>query len=570
MAEMYDFLGQKIVIGDIVGDIAAYSTRLNYTTTPTYFNPIEYAKNNGGIPRTNHTYYFTSSLTGDEDPVFGIYFMYSGGRFRVGYCMRAYDHDTSTWTAWTDSPSIMHWGDGYAGADPDNITEEDGWKNGLYLTYITVSTLEEPNHNRVGESGFVLGHEDQATTHPVQYPTTSPYHLDENQVPPRYVYDDINLTYYMFDYAGYQIAYTYFGLEWALELIKEIDGSDDDDSGPAGGGGTYDFPTWGIGIGDLPNISIMDTGIATMWTPATAEIQSLVNFLWSDSFWDNIIKNCDPIENIIQVGIVPINLSAYAGTAKECKVGNVGTGVTMTPLTQQFITYDCGSVSIKEAFGACLDYSPSTHISCYAPYVGTFDLTPDEVMNCESLHMVYKIDLLTGDFVMLLTVTKMMPFPMSKKLDSVLYHKPGNLMTKIPVTGANYSKMYSQILQGIAGGVSAAAGGNIAGAVGSVAGIASSAYSFETQKSGQFTGSSAILGVEVPHLILTQPIQVKPARYGDFEGYATYITYRLGSLTGYVKVEAIIDDKISGATEREKAEIERLLKEGVYILDEDE
>ena len=566
MARMFNFLGQKIVVGEIVGDIANNSNRLNYVSSPTYFDPIEYMRRKGGIPRTDTSYSFYDPGTEDNDPVFQFTVLYTGSTFRVGYKFRWYDHGGGGgWDPWpVTAPLVMNWGDGYSGVDPDDIQEEDGWRNGMYLTYVDVSTMPDVYNYGVGAWGFCLGHEDQQTTVPTAIPKTGAYELDEDQTPPRYVYLNIGDTYTFFDWSGQQIALPRFGRDCFMLLMEEIDGSTSDDSSPAGGGGTYSFPTWDVPIGDLPSISIIDSGIATMWTPSPGQMQGLVSFLWSSSFWTNIIKNCDPIDNIIQFGIVPINLQSYEGTAKNCKVGNVDTGVSMTPLTQQYITYDCGKVKIPEAWGSCIDYS-LTKISCYAPYVGTFDLDPSEVMNAEYLQMIYKIDLLSGDFVMLLICKKMMPAPMNRQLNSVLYHKPGNLMTKIPMTGANYSKMYSQILQGVAQGFGSAMTGNIGGVASAVAGIATSPYTVQVERSGAYTGASAILGVEYPHLILSQPIQSKPKNYGSYEGFACNVTYKLNDLHGFTKVEALIDNTIPGATEKEKAEIEQLLKEGIFL-----
>lgn len=571
MSRMFNFLGQKIIVGEIVGDVANYSNRLDYTSSPTYFDPIEYMQTHGGVPRTDKSYNFYDPGTEDDDPVFQFSVLYTGSTFRVGYRCRWYDHSPGGgWDAFpTTPPLVMNWGDGYSGVDPDNIQDEDGWRNGLYLTYVGVSTMPDVDNYGVGAWGYCLGHEDQQTTQPTAIPKVGAYELDEDYTPPRYVYINIGDTYTFFDWSGQQIALPRFGRDCFMLLMSEIDGAEGDHSTPQGGHGNYSFPTEDIDWGELPNISIIDSGIATLWTPDAAEMQGLVSFLWSDGFFDNIIKNCDPIDNIITLGIVPVNLQSYKGTAKECKVGNVSTGVTMTPLTSQYIYYDCGAIQIPEAWGSCLDYYPSTKITCYAPYVGFFDLNPDEVMAGKYIAMMYKIDLFTGDFVMQVKSSKFFGFPMNETMTSVLYQKAGNMMVKFPITGANYSKMYSQILSGAAQGIGAAMMGNLGGAAGAVAGMLSSAYSVEVDRSGEMTGSSAILGIEYPYLILTQPRQVKPEDYGDYEGYACYITYNLKDLGGFTKCEAIIENTVRYATDAERDEIEQLLKEGVFLPEPD-
>lgn len=565
MARMYNFLGQLINFGDVVGDIATYSTLIGYDSPPTFFDPIKYASDNGGIPLSSHTYYFYDDSTEDDKPVFGIYFIYTDGLFRVGYRMRGFYTDTGQWAAWdgTLSPMVMPWFDGYAGANPSSITDEDRWRNGLYLTYINVSTSGAGEINPLGAFGFVLGHEG-LFREPAEYPGVCTYELDGVQNPNK---DTYRLTggdsYAMFAVNGQQIAFPSFGYAWMGTLATAVDDFEEDDSSPAGGGGSYEFYSDPLGFSDLPSISIIDSGIATMWTPSPSQIRSLVNFLWSDNFFDNIIKLiADPLDNIIQFGIVPFGLSSYAGTAKEVKVGNVSSGVTMTPLTNQYIHVSLGSVKIPEAWGTVMDYEPNTKVSIFLPYVGVFDMVASEVMNASSIDLGYNVDLLSGDFIAEVKVNKR--YPKGVHLDAIVYHKAGNLMTKLPLTGANYGRMYSSILSGAAQTMANTLSGNIPAAIGSAAGTLSSSFTVPVERTGSYTGSAAMMGCETPHIILTQPIQVKPARYNEFEGYASYITYKLSGLNGYTKVESVVDNKVA-APDDEKAEIERLLKEGVIL-----
>lgn len=564
MARYYNFLGQDVTFGEIVGDICLYSTRLGYDSPGTYFDPIKYAEDHGGIPTSDHSYLFYDESTGDQYPVFGIYFMYFGGsKFRVGYKMRFFDESTGVWNDYpSGDPSYMPWFDRYDGADPNNITDEDRFKNGLYFTYVNIAS-DGAGRYTVGKIGFSLGHEtDEGVA--VEYPGVCTYELDEYHQNPNY--ETYKLTggdsYYMFSYNGKQIDLPDFGGEWLATLATEIKEFNDDSSKPAGGGGNYQFWSDDVGMGGLPNLSIIDAGIATMWNPSPAQVQGLVDFLWSDDFFDNVIKLIsDPLDNVIQFGIVPFSLSAYRGTAKEVKVGNVSTGVTMFPLKNQYVMLDLGSKEIPETWGTVMDYEPNTAVSLFLPYVGTFDLTPSEVMDCKSINITYYVDLLTGDFIAGVYINKKYP---KHRLNSVMYHKAGNLMMKMPLTGANYGRMYTSILSGVAQTATSIASGNIGSVAGSVANTLVSSASVPVERTGAYTGPAAFMGCEQPYLILTQPIQVMPEKYGMYEGYPCYQTYKLSTLHGYTKCESVIDNTVD-ATEPEKEEIERLLKEGVIL-----
>ena len=569
MAKMMDFLGQKIMIGELVGDVCYYQTMLDYNASPTYFDPFEYiSANEVDFPESDKEYNFYNPDTEDDYPVFSFKVIHNwngSGKTRVGYSFRAYSG--GEWMPWSPGYYLVpNWDDGYAGADLDNLTEEDGWRNGLWITYVSVSS-DYAAQFVVGTWGFALFHEHASGVHiATGTPQVQSYTYDEDLVPPHYIPDTFDNCYRMFDSVGYQMNNPAFGAEWMELLMRPIDGPEDDDSGPAGGGGKYEFPSWGIGISELPSINIIDSGIATMWTPSPAQIKSLMRFLWSDDFFDNIIKLvADPLENIIQFGVVPFDLSAYAGTAKEVKVGNVGTNISMTPLTKQYISYDMGSLSIREAWGNCLDYN-NTKVSIFVPYVGTFDLTPDEVMNCDHVNLRYNIDLFSGDFIAEIYVKKRMPsgIYLGGDKEIPMYHKSGNLMTKFPLTGANYGRVYTSILSGAANAIGQAAGGNFLGAAEAAAGAVLNANSVPVERSGQYTGVSAALGASAPYLILTQPVQVKPGKYGKMEGYPSFINYTLSTLEGFTKVLSVIDNQVS-ATDTEKEEIDSLLKQGIFL-----
>ena len=567
MAKMMSFLGQKIMIGELCGDICSYNNALSYQSAPTYFDPFKYMHDNGGYPASDHEYTFYDPSTEDDYPVFSISLIYvSDTLVRVGYKFRGYSG--GSWNPWpTTEPLIPTWNDGYSYADITDITEEDRWRFGLWITYISVAS-EAAAQYTVGSWGFALFHENMYRDFATGDPQVDAAEYKDDLTPPHYIPGSFETIYTMFDKLGYQMNFPAFGEEWMGTLMVPIDGPEDDDSGPAGGGGKYEFPSWGIGISELPSINIIDSGIATMWTPSPAQVKSLMHFLWSDDFFDNIIKLvADPLENIIQFGVVPFDLSSWAGTAKEVKIGNVGSNVTMTPLTEQYISYDMGSISIREAWGNCLDYN-NTKVSIFVPYVGTFDLTPDEVMNCDHINLRYNIDLFSGDFIAEIYVKKRMPSGIYLGGDDdraiPMYHKSGNLMTKFPLTGANYGRVYTSILSGAANAIGQAAGGNFLGAAEAAAGAVLNANSVPVERSGQYTGVSAALGATAPYLILTQPVQVKPGKYGQMEGYPSFITYQLVTLEGFTKVLSVIDNKVS-ATDPEKEELERLLKEGIIL-----
>ena len=565
MSSIVKFLGQTVAVGDIVGDIAYYETKVGFESPCSYWDAIAYIVSvDGGIPASDKAYLFYNETTGDEDPVFGIKVIYTGSKFRIGYCMRAYDRVNMAWQAWSNIYNVIQWlPSDYDndGADPHHITESDRYHNGLIFT--NVSTATDTQRYVVGSRGFGLGVMTTYYAIAVEDPDVVIYEYSTNYTPPRYVQTG-GSAYSMFDNASAQQVFPDFGWEFTVGLLEEISDFEEDYSTPSGGGGGgYSFYSDQLGFSDLPGLSLIDTGLASMWAPTQAQMLSFSQFLWSSSFFDNIIKLLsDPIDNIIQFGIVPFSVSSILGTAKEVAVGNVSTGVTMTPLTTQYIHLDLGYVSIPETWKTSLDYEGSV-VSIFIPFVGMFEMTPEEVIKCDRIALGYNVDLFSGDFVAEILVQKR--FPKGSYLNGITYHKSGNCMIKLPITGVNYGRTYSQAIFGLAGGAAgAAAGAGIGGIATSLVDSAIGIASVPVQRSGSYTGNAALMGCETPYILLTQPIQVLPQDYGKYEGYPSYITYTLSSLSGFTKVEELIDNTVE-ATDAEKDEIERLLKEGVYL-----
>ena len=572
----YNILGQKITVGGVNADTWFYRETLPvrcacYVTTPEVFDGIEAVRvhNGGAFPASDYTALYYSEDYG-ADPVFGIRVTYSGSKFNLSYGFR---QNSGGVLVWTNSFVDHYYNDGYTGADPGDITSEDRWRQGIWFAYCEMGETFMPS--TIGERwGFILQHNE---IHPIEGGGFASGGYRNNLAPASFElktgypgdrYDWTGGEAYRDATDGRGNGYFQDGVGLVFDCFaKKIDDYTDDVSGPGGGYGTYQYFSRKVGIPALPGISIMDTGFATMWNPNPADCLSLNSYLWSDDFFDNIKKvNADPLANIIQFGVVPLNLSDLRGTSKEVKVGNVSTGVTMPPLTRQYIQVDLGSVNPFERWGTSMDYEPNTRATIFLPFVGMVDVPVSEIFGKE-VNIVYNVDLLSGDFVAFIRIHKGV-------LDSVLYHKTGNMMLSFPISSANYASLYSTVAAGISGVVAGAATGNpgvIASSLGEMAGsIMSGGSSMQLNRTGNFSGASTALSCFEAYIVLTQPEQQMPGNYSAYVGYPSYITMKLqgdstfGSCRGFTKVEAVIDNTVA-ATDEEKAMIETLLKEGVYL-----
>lgn len=323
---------------------------------------------------------------------------------------------------------------------------------------------------------------------------------------------------------------------------------------PSGGTGDFSDNSDNIEIPPLPTLSTVNTGFITLFNPSIAQLRELASYMWSDLFditaWRKIFA--DPMDAILGMSIVPVNVPA--GETAPVTVGNISTGVSMTKAASQFVTVDCGTLNVKEYWGAYLDYDPYTKAEIYLPYIGTHALAVDDIMN-KLVHVVYHIDILSGACCAYV-----------KCGNSVLYTFVGQCSCSIPITGNDWTNVINGALS-IAtaiGSMVATGGASAPLAVSNIAASAINSMKPNVEKSGSLGGMGGMMGIQTPYLILTRPRQALPANQNAFMGYPSFITYKLSEITGYTEVESIHLENIP-ATEQELSEIETLLKGGVIL-----
>lgn len=325
-------------------------------------------------------------------------------------------------------------------------------------------------------------------------------------------------------------------------------------SGTGGGTGTFDGTGDAIEIPSLPTLSAVNTGFITLFNPTISEMLDLSSYMWSDLFdlatWKKIFA--DPMQAILGLSIVPVAVAS--GGIKEVKVGNISTGVNMTVAQSQYAEVDCGTLDVKEYWGAYLDYDPFTKAEIYLPYIGTHPISTDDIMG-KQVHVVYHVDILSGSCCAYV-----------KCGESVLYTFVGQCSSSIPITGDNWTNVINGAIS-IAGsiGTMVATGGMSAPmAAGNIASTAVNSMKPSIEKSGAMGGTGGMLGIQTPYLILTRPRQALPKNQNLYTGYPSFITEKLSEVSGYTEIESIHLENIL-ATEQELSEIENLLKGGVII-----
>ena len=346
--------------------------------------------------------------------------------------------------------------------------------------------------------------------------------------------------------------------------------SQDDASDTGGGSDSGDQDAWDDGdttpVPGLPELSATDTGFITLYNPNLLELQNLASYMWTGLFDVNNFRKivANPMDTILGLSIVPVNVPA--GSSQTVMVGNIPTGVSMTKAASQYVEVDCGSIKLKELRHSYLDYSPYTKISIMLPYIGSHDLTIDQLYASDdgALGCVYHIDILSGACVAFITFS-----------GDVIAQYSGQCAVSIPINGNDFTNTIRALTGLVSAGVGMVASGGLSAPVsaasiaGGLTAAANTAVNVASSKptysrSGNIGGANGIMAVQKPYIILERPRLCAPANQNKYTGYPGYITYKLSALSGFTQIEHIRLDGIP-MTDSERAELLSMLREGVIL-----
>lgn len=315
------------------------------------------------------------------------------------------------------------------------------------------------------------------------------------------------------------------------------------------------------GTGNSP-IPVAPTGSASaLWSvyhPTQQQVNDFGAWLWTDNIITQFVQAMNnPMDGIITLHkIFAPPVDSGNGTIV---IGRLDSQVPTALVTQQYVSVDCGSVSVQEYFGNVFDYV-GTQISIYLPFIGIQPLNVEDVMR-STLNVVYEVDLFTGACLATIHVNRDGYNPM-------MYQFTGVCSVEYPLTGGQHSSIINGFFGLMGAGVAAAAGPTGIIAAGATAiGVASSVNQMartQNARSGAFGANAGAMGIKKPYLIISRP-QTKVARQDThYTGYPTNYTDKVSSFTGIVKARQVHVNGIN-ATDNELSQIETLLKDGIII-----
>lgn len=339
----------------------------------------------------------------------------------------------------------------------------------------------------------------------------------------------------------------------------------DGDSGGGGGGGNHDDSSDPVLEPDLPSLSAVASGFINLYNPTLQQIRDLASYMYS-SLTDLDVAAirkifANPMDAILGLSIVPVAMTTSG--AETIKIGGISTTCSMNKVTTQYYRIDCGSIDLKEYWGGFIDYSPYTKYSLFLPYIGFVDLNV-EMLQTRTLKITYHIDVLSGACTAFIMAD-----------GQVRAQYSGQCTISIPIAATDYTNTIRAMGQLAASALSFAASGGLsapvnAAQIGGMASAAANSVGTVTNMkpsyklSGSIGGCSGLLGNQKPFLLVQYPRVCLPANQNHYQGYPSYITLRLGDISGFTQVQSIKLDNIA-CTDAERNEILDMLRNGVIL-----
>lgn len=273
------------------------------------------------------------------------------------------------------------------------------------------------------------------------------------------------------------------------------------------------------------------------------------------SFFEQITANT-LINYIIDCHVIPV--SPGSGSLENIVVGSKTMTSTGGRIYNDYVDYSCGSISVGEYYGAFPDFLTSGKL--YLPFVGFVPVRPEWFIG-DTLSVDYKFNVIDGSFACY--VRSGGKYVNNGGGSTIVGVYSGNACIHLPITGTSYASMAAGLVGAGSGMLAGAASGNIASAATSA--IAAAGMHGDIAQSNSYNGSSAFLSCRYPFLLIERPVSNYSKNYQHEVGIPSNIYARLGSLSGFAQMVNVHVDGISGATEAEKAEIKRLLAQGVIV-----
>lgn len=295
-------------------------------------------------------------------------------------------------------------------------------------------------------------------------------------------------------------------------------------------------------------------------------------FWGNETLWQMFLNSTvKQIQGVLCMHKVPVPVASGSSTRPLSIFGKrVARGELLEQLplvNSQIVQYPESPqwVSIAEIYGDYFDYAGQTRFSVYLPFVGTVPIDVNKIMG-GAIKTVYHVDLLTGNLIARVYGRN----SMNNGAEVLLYQGSGNCALHIPYIGNDQGGM--KLLGALAGvataGLATVATGGAASApaLAAISGTAGYALAPHNASVNNVPTEAAPLSYPYVCYIMEYPERLLTALQGTQTGFATAsggANTTVSNYSGYT--QGFLHADIAGATEAEKAEIERAFENGVIL-----
>lgn len=337
---------------------------------------------------------------------------------------------------------------------------------------------------------------------------------------------------------------------------------------------------------DYPPIDGAAVGIYKIFKPSAAQLQAIAAKLWDPDAWDAIKQMfTNPMDALMGLAIVPVNPNTP--TSENVYLGRYNTQISVPRVSNEYVTVDCGSVTIPKFYGSYLDHDPYTKYTLYLPYIGELDISADEITG-KTVSIKYHCNVVTGDTVAIVLIN-----------NRSCYTAMGNVIRQLPLSQVDFSSVIqtavsaaatviqtaTSVSSGLASEGVALASGNLGAAMGgyqraanaTAHGVASTLNNVANTKlaykhAGKIGQGAAQMSVQKPFFTITRPNLSLPegidgARNSSQKRYTGYPANFIDELRNFHGLTIVEEAQLNllGATDAEIAEATELLRGGVIL-----
>lgn len=365
--------------------------------------------------------------------------------------------------------------------------------------------------------------------------------------------------------------YDVYGVEPSIKIYSPQAGEESVQGGmnePA-----FDDRSDTVALPDNPTLDLCTMGFYNVYTSGSVDaLNHLREYLFgspitTQSTTEDILKaignnlfNSKLTDYIVSCHLIPVApVTGDTPTVTAINLGNVTcTDATMSKVTTDYVTFDCGSISLSEYYENFADFLESSKI--FLPFIGFVPCRPEWFKNT-TLSVQYKFNVIDGSCIAFIMSTGKYTNN-GNSGTTVVGQYSGTASIRFPITGVSYASMAT----GVVGSIAAM---SVASGAGSILGVAGSAINMAQQKpeiaqSNGYNACASMLGVRRPFLYIERPVSSYARNYQHELGIPSNIFATLGSLSGYVRMDNVHLDGIP-CTDEERAYIADALKKGIIV-----